>query len=110
MAYGRRSEFYLQSELDVPRAEGLRRHSEVRIVCVAHGPIQVHPVEEVEDFRPEEEVGAFFPKEPGNLGLLRENEVGVGVSWTREGVAPQVPENAERRFGKISRLEDAIGE
>ena len=95
------SEFYLQSELDVPRAKGPRRPSEVGTVCVAYRPIQIHPVEEVEEFCPEDEVGSFLPDEPGNLGLLRENEVGVGVSGTWEGVAPQIPQKIIKRIEMI---------
>src|SRR5262249_15124622 len=104
------SESYLQSELNIPRAESLRRPSEIRIVCVAHGPSQIHPGEVVEEFRPEFELCAVCPNEPWHHGLLRDNEVCVGLSGTQEGVAPQVSENAERRFGKITYLEDSIGE
>src|SRR5215813_1542454 len=104
------SEFYLQSELDVPRAEGPRRPSECGAVGVAHRPIQVHPVEEIEEFRAEVKVGAFLSEEPGDLGFLREDEVGVGVTGTWESITTQVPELPETRFRKIAHLEDAIGE
>src|SRR5262245_37745510 len=67
------SEFYLQSELDVPRSESLRRSSEGGAKPVAHRPVQVHSVEEVVDFRSEEEVCAFLAEEPGDLSLLRED-------------------------------------
>src|SRR5215510_3594044 len=99
MEYGRESEFYLQSELNIPRAEGLRRSSEGGVRPVAFRPVQVHPVEEVEEFRSEDEVCAFLAEEPGNLGLLREDEIGVGDAWTREGVATHVPDLPKRWFG-----------
>ena len=109
MAYGRESEFYLQSELNIPRAEGLRRSSEGGARPVAYRPVQVHSVEEVEEFRSEGEVCAFLAEEPGNLGLLREDEISFGGAWTREGVATHVPDLPERRRGEIFLLEDTIG-
>jgi hypothetical protein len=97
------SEFYLQSELEVPCAEGPRRPSESRAICVAYRPIQVHSVEEIEEFRPEVKVSAFLSEEPGDSGLLREYEIGVGITGTREGIATQVPELPQPGFGKICR-------
>src|SRR6185295_9497987 len=76
---------------------------------VAHGPVQVNSVEEVEEFRSEEEVCAFLAEEPGNLGLLREDEICVGEARTRECVATQVPDLPRRRFWEIFTLEDTIG-
>jgi hypothetical protein len=104
------SEFYLQSELDVPCAESPRGPPEGGAVCVAYRSIQVHPVEKIEEFRSEVKVGAFLTDEPGDLGLFREDEIGVGVTRTQEGIATQVPELPNPRFGKIAHLEDAIGE
>src|SRR5262245_36799926 len=103
------SEYYLQSELNIPRAEGLRRSSEGGVRPVAHRPVQVHSVEEVVDFRSEEEVCAFLAEEPGNLGLLRDDEICFGVARTREGVATHVPDLPKRWCGEIFLLEDTIG-
>src|SRR5262249_31308109 len=90
------SEFYLQSELDVPRSERASRSAEGGAKPVAHGPVQVHSVEEVVEFRSEDEVCAFLAEEPGDLSLLREDEICFGGARTREGVATQVPDLPER--------------
>ena len=109
MSKARYLKFESQAELDIACGERRRRASEQRARDVRGRWLQIHPVEDIEEFDPELDICLVAPF-PGNPGHLQQSEIGVCIARADERVASQRPVLTHGGLGEVIDGEDLVGE